>query len=1300
MRIIAVWSLPFVLAVICALSSSAFPAAWPQYRADSGRSGYTPERLPDELHLQWTYQAPHAPQPAWPDVYWQRQTYDLAYQPVIAGGTLFYGSSADCKVYALDAATGHERWTFFTDAPVRFAPTVWRDRLFVAGDDGYLYCLAVADGTLRWKKRGGLNDQRILGNGRLVARWPARGGPVVHDNAVYFGAGLFPSQGFFLYALDPDTGEILWVNDTSGNARQNHITGGYSFGNVTSQGYLAVSGDTLVVPTGRAVPAAFDRHTGALKYFRALELSYAGGSWTMAVDGMVFNSDLILDLETGYTLSNKVGNAKEPITVRNRPRDAEVMIEAAASPERLVVATGKRIKVIDRRRPLDEHSNLWNMTRGLYFCWRGPTAQQRAPHKAMATRELWSIDVDCRGTVIVAGDKIYAGGKNVVTAVAIRSRRKVWSHAIDGTAHGLAVADGRLYASTDTGKIYCFSAEPQPKPAVVPREPAQTPRGDMAAYEAMARAIVEKAGVTEGYCLDLGCDGGQLARALARQTNLHVIAVDDDPARVAAARQALDRAGLYGTRVTVLCADLAKTNLPDYFADLVVSARSTTEGPASVPEQEWRRVQRPYGGVAVLGSNVESGLHVHRRGPLEGAGSWTHQFGNASNTSCSGDELLRGPLGVLWFGGIGPEGMPMEKSRSPAPLFVDGRVYVQASSTLECLNAYNGRVLWQTPIARFKWARCYNGSEVVGSNYCATPDSVYISAYDRCRRLDAITGKELASFTTPRLGRAGEPCWMQAFVKDDLLFGTLASEPVEKGWPRPGAKQIDECMWVSGLTTTEEATHLFAMDRRSGQLRWSYAARASIIPNSVAIGGGRVYLIDRPIVDPRKLRRGRASVQPPSRLLALDAADGRVLWTHGEDVFGSMLAVSEPYDVVLMGSDVKERGTLFADYPQGLAVFRGHDGTKLWEKEVLCKQRPMIVDRTIIAEGFNLDSADRNNALHRHYPSAWDLLTGETRMRTNPVTGRKEPWIYGRSTKCSYVSSCADMVFFRNAMTAYYDLERDEGQSSLGAFRPSCFINLLPVGGILVAPNTVSGCQCNTLMRTSLAFGPIEQNDHWAIFCGKEPEEGVMRHLYLNLGALGDRRDDQGRLWFAVPRPPGYYAAHRSDTKTLRLDRVVTVNGLRPAFHFKYDMAAALEEEKGVTTYRLNADTAKIAGAEIPWVAGSGCRGPLELEINVARMPPETEYLVRLHFAEFDAVRPGGRVFDVVVGEKTVLPDFDIVAAAGELHTAVVDEFRTVADRGKLRVKLVPKRGEPMIAGIEVLAQAQMHDVKRPVRKE
>ncbi|MEJ2703243.1 MAG: PQQ-binding-like beta-propeller repeat protein, partial [Sedimentisphaerales bacterium] len=273
-------------------------ADWPMYRADPARSGYTPEPLPERLSLRWTYQSPHAPRPAWPTR--NRQQFDRAYQPVVAGGVLYYGSSADGKVYALDAVTGKTLWTFFTDSPVRFAPVAWRDRLFVTSDDGYLYCLAANDGRLLWKLRGGPKDDMLLGNDRMISRWPARGGPVVADNVLCFGAGIWPTEGIFIYAINPADGAVRWCNDASGGIEmdQPHPTARAKSG-IASQGYLAAWDNTLFVPTGRAVPAAFDQTDGKLLYFRLRQNQYLGGSDVVVADGHFFNGGEMFGVSDG-----------------------------------------------------------------------------------------------------------------------------------------------------------------------------------------------------------------------------------------------------------------------------------------------------------------------------------------------------------------------------------------------------------------------------------------------------------------------------------------------------------------------------------------------------------------------------------------------------------------------------------------------------------------------------------------------------------------------------------------------------------------------------------------------------------------------------------------------------------------------------------------------------------------------------------------------------------------------------------------------------------------------------------------
>jgi hypothetical protein len=128
--------------------------------------------------------------------------FDRAFQPIVVAGKVIFGSSVDGKVTALDVVTGKILWTFATEGPIRFAPAAWKDQVLVASDDGFLYALSSATGNLLWKQRGGPNADAILGNERMISKWPARGGPVVAADIVYFAAGIWPSDGIFLYALD------------------------------------------------------------------------------------------------------------------------------------------------------------------------------------------------------------------------------------------------------------------------------------------------------------------------------------------------------------------------------------------------------------------------------------------------------------------------------------------------------------------------------------------------------------------------------------------------------------------------------------------------------------------------------------------------------------------------------------------------------------------------------------------------------------------------------------------------------------------------------------------------------------------------------------------------------------------------------------------------------------------------------------------------------------------------------------------------------------------------------------------
>ena len=266
---------------VCAVAlvgvSQASASDWTTWRADSARSGYTADTLPEKMGLQWSWHPQHPPAPAWPRD--DRMSFDRTNDVVVSQGLVCFASSVDGTVTALDALTGALKWSFFTEGPVRFAPTVWKNRLYVVSDDGYLYALQLLDGSLIERWRGGPQDDRVLGNTQMISKWPARGGPVIKGGLLYWAAGIWQSEGVFIRAMNPDTGEVVWTNDSSGGIDMPQPHGGANAkSGVSAQGYLLANDDQLFVPTGRAVPAAFRRSSGKFEYYRLQENTKRGGT--------------------------------------------------------------------------------------------------------------------------------------------------------------------------------------------------------------------------------------------------------------------------------------------------------------------------------------------------------------------------------------------------------------------------------------------------------------------------------------------------------------------------------------------------------------------------------------------------------------------------------------------------------------------------------------------------------------------------------------------------------------------------------------------------------------------------------------------------------------------------------------------------------------------------------------------------------------------------------------------------------------------------------------------------------------
>ncbi len=888
---------------------------WPTYRADIARSGVTSECLPRAISLQWAYRPALAPKPAWPEPAEElpRMHSDNAYHVAIAQGLVFFGSSVTDRVFAVDAVGGDVRWSFAVEGPVRFAPTVAAGRVYFGSDDGHAYCLDAATGTLIWKRRAGPSDEKVLGNGRMISLWPVRTSVLVDNGLVHFAAGVFPYEGLYVYALRAEDGSVVWVNDTMGD-RSHEL----EFGGLCPHGYLVASATTLYVPSGRAMPAAFDRATGRFLFFTSPGAK-RGGTWALLDDNR-----LIAGVDYSGTPNKVVYDAASGA----RKEDAFAWFagtDMAMTSRFVYLVNEEGVYAVDRAAyasaveeagKLDAQRDQLERRLEALKKQQQDASGEQADSEALAqqvaanTQELaqvkarrnqlkdsvylWRFGAKQFTSVMCAGDIVVAGGEGMVVALDAAGGTELWRHDVDGLAVGLATAGGRLVVSTDTGAVYCFAEGAVPAAKVFAGAEVADPDPTDAlneTYQAAARRIVEATGIVKGHCLVLDCGEGRLAYELARQTDLQIVGLECDPAKLAVARRRLEAAGLWGARVVVEPWDVRA--LPDYFANLIVSDGMLHTGRTTAPDEERSRLLRPWGGVEYL-SFHESGQVVWRqsvRGALEGAGTWAQQYADPHNTACSMDQLVRGPLGVLWFGEPGPQGMVERHAGAQAPLARDGRLFIQGENVITAVDAFNGTLLWQREIpgAVRVLVKADSGNLVV------TDTGLYVAALDKCYRLDPATGRTVRVYALPPSDSEQRHRWGYLSVVGNVLYGSAATamkneygayvasfladgqwrpadevpaelkadyEKLKQQYPDPKGlrmrAQRDGYMysrmtsfpWQGEFSqknaTTKNAMvsdRLFAVDTETGQLLWEYAGQR--IGNiTIVLGEGQIFLAD------------------------------------------------------------------------------------------------------------------------------------------------------------------------------------------------------------------------------------------------------------------------------------------------------------------------------------------------------------------------------------------------------------------------------------------------------------------------
>ncbi|MBN2290500.1 MAG: PQQ-binding-like beta-propeller repeat protein, partial [Candidatus Glassbacteria bacterium] len=214
---------------------------WATCRGNNARSACSGAVVPDSVEKIWEY-TPDKP---------------LKHSAPTAAGGLVFLCGDDCKVRAVEAATGRLKWTFLAGGPVAQPPTIWRGRAYVGSGDGYVYALEAATGEPLWRFRAAPVERRIMVYGTLCSTWPVNSGVLVQDGTAYAAAGIIDYDGTYVYALDAATGRIKWQNNTSGHLDKELRKG------ISAQGMLTVGQGKLWMPGGNVIsPASYDLATG------------------------------------------------------------------------------------------------------------------------------------------------------------------------------------------------------------------------------------------------------------------------------------------------------------------------------------------------------------------------------------------------------------------------------------------------------------------------------------------------------------------------------------------------------------------------------------------------------------------------------------------------------------------------------------------------------------------------------------------------------------------------------------------------------------------------------------------------------------------------------------------------------------------------------------------------------------------------------------------------------------------------------------------------------------------------------
>lgn len=1049
--------------------------------------------------------------------------YDLSYYPIIVEDKLFYGSSSDHAIHCLDTKTGEEEWTYTTGGPIRVAPVFHSGKLFFGSDDGYAYCIKANTGKLVWKYAPVSDSQKkVINNNALISFWPIRTGVLIENNIAYFGASLLPWKDSYFCALNIETGKPEGAGTYIKKYENLTLEGAMAStgskiiqpqGRISpiffdkksgeNKGQLAGTGGcfVLVTPEKNIVHPNNTRAKGISETIGEFAVKEASKGKKNA-DYMSFKDgkEMVVSGDFSYILTDN------SISVYNRKTKKVVWLKRNYKAHRIIIsddvlyvgATDTVYAVsVKNGYPLwqapvkgavyalavADNALFASTGEGYIYCFRSgkndnALLAQNADKPAEIDKEEKLVkEPELADLELVAGPFTNTIAKNSVEVQFVTQNDvkaainwgddngKKTFHEGKATKNHRIVVDNlrkdfiyeyQIMAGGKKTRYFEFDNFFNYEEHITQTTKSTIEKSDLLTF-------IEDSEVSKnGFAIIFGTKYKEQALQLTSISKMKVLLFDTSESKVQALREALQKTGVYGSKITVHhVTDLSKLPITDDIANVVV-VNDDSESDAD----EVIRLIKP-NGYAILNKkpsdfkawlqeatrmwqvyhSSKADLGFLKKAPYENVGTWTHQYGLANN-SAFGGESLWGSTGtddfeIQWMGRPGPRFQTDRSGRKPSPLAVNGKMFVQGRERVIAVDAYNGNVFWSKELPGFTRMNIIRDC----SNWVADDDFIYTVISDNLIKINNKNGNINAIIPVEKSSNNKPNDWGYISVNNNSIIGSS----VPKG--SHYTNYYGNVGWYDGqsgpLTDKVVSYTLFAKHKKTLDNIWIYENKNSYIINStITISGNTLSFVEsrNSRFTLSKDLRADPSIFKNLYMVSLNTETGKVNWEKpintAPGVAVYYMAGGKDYNVLLASNSGKYY----------IYTFHVATGELVWKKEQKWfsgdhgghLSKPAMVNNRLIVK-----------------PVMYTLDTGELLENEVPKAGHG----------CASYALSEQSAFYRGGSVTQFNFDTNKF-SQWERLRPDCWISTIPAQGLVLSPEAGGGCSCGNWLETSMVFTP------------------------------------------------------------------------------------------------------------------------------------------------------------------------------------------------------------------------------------